>query len=107
MTKPEAPTEPFKRAVAAATRAIAADNELEVSFGPETPGLHGKRARLPVPSRELPTDEVGQVRGVADAIALKLRHHDTKLHARLPSASRTTSWAYFSLQSTPANWMHW
>ncbi len=83
MTKPEAPTEPFKRAVAAATRAIAADDELEVSFGPETPGLHGKRARLPVPSRELRTDEVGQVRGVADAIALKLRHHDTKLHARL------------------------
>ena len=83
MTKPEPPTEPFKRAVAAATRAIAADAELEVSFGPETPGLRGKQARLPVPSRDLPRDEISQVRGVADAIALKLRHHDAKLHSRL------------------------
>ena len=83
MHKSEAPTELFKRAVAAATRAIADERELEVSFGPESPGLRGNRAHLPVPSRDLPAEEVSQVRGVADAIALKLRHHDAKLHARL------------------------
>lgn len=81
--KPENPTEPFKRALTAATRAIAGENELQVSFGPETPGLRGKRARLPVPGRDLPAAEVAQIRGMADAMALRLRHHDDALHSRL------------------------
>ena len=38
-----------QRALTAATRAISHDGDLQVSFGPETPGLRGKRARLPVP----------------------------------------------------------
>ena len=83
MAKPESPTEPFKRALTAATRAISADRDLQVSFGPETPGLRGKRARLPVPGRDLPMDEVAQIRGLADAMALRLRHHDDALHSRL------------------------
>jgi len=83
VAKPEGPTEPFKRALAAAMRALADESELQVSFGPETPGLRGHRARLPVPGRELPMAEVAQIRGAGDAMALKLRHHDEKLHNRL------------------------
>ena len=83
MAKAEAPNEPFKRAVAAATRAIADDRDLQVTFGPEPPALRGKRARLPLPSRELPADEVAQVRGLADSMALRQRYHDDKLHSRL------------------------
>lgn len=82
-SKPENPTEPFKRALTAATRAISRDQDVQVSFGPETPGLRGKRARLPVPGRDLPAAEVAQIRGLADAMALKLRHHDDALHSRL------------------------
>jgi len=81
--KPENPIEPFKRALTAATRAISRETELQVSFGPETPGLRGKRARLPVPGRDLPAAEVAQIRGLADAMALRLRHHDDALHSRL------------------------
>ncbi|WP_341911136.1 cobaltochelatase subunit CobT [Ferrovibrio terrae] len=81
--KPESPIEPFKRALTAATRAISHDGDLQVSFGPETPGLRGKRARLPVPGRDLPAAEVAQIRGLADAMALRLRHHDDSLHSRL------------------------
>lgn len=81
--KPESPIEPFKRALTAATRAISHDHDLQVSFGPETPGLRGKRARLPVPGRDLPAEEVAQIRGQADAMALRLRHHDDALHSRL------------------------
>ncbi|MEY4879877.1 MAG: hypothetical protein RJB62_1346 [Pseudomonadota bacterium] len=73
--KSENPTDPFKRAIAGAMRSIAGDPELEVTFAPEQPSLRGKRARLPLPSRTLPPDEVAAVRGASDAYALKIAHH--------------------------------
>ena len=78
----EGPTEPFKRAVAAAMRAMSGERELEVSYGPETPTLRGKRARLPVPGRQMDKAELAQVRGTSDAFALRLRHHDRAVHQR-------------------------
>ncbi len=83
MSEGEPPIESFKRAVAACFRAVADDSEVDVSFTAEPPGVIGNRARLPFPSRNLPQDEVAQVRGEADALALKMRHHDPSLHARL------------------------
>jgi len=81
MQKRESPIEPFKRAVSAATRAISRDKELILSFGGESGG--GKvKGRLPLPSRELPADEVAQVRGAADAMALRIRYHNDKVHNR-------------------------
>ena len=79
----EAPNEPFKRALTATMRAMAQDGELQVSYGPEAPGLRGEQARLPAPSRDLPAEEVRQLRGQADSFALRKRHHDEKTHARL------------------------
>jgi cobaltochelatase CobT len=69
------PTDPFKRAVAGAMRSLAGDPELEVSFSPEQPSLRGKKARLPLPSRTLPPEEVAAIRGAGDAYALRLAHH--------------------------------
>ncbi len=86
MSEGEPPIESFKRAVAACFRAMSDRDEMEVTFSAEPPGVSGERARLPFPSRELPSEEVAQVRGEADAMALKLRHHDAKLHSqRMPS----------------------
>ena len=79
----ESPGEVLKRSIAAATRAIAREKELQVSFGPETPGLRGDRARLPAPSREMDRAEIGNIRGLADGMALRLRHHDDALHAKM------------------------
>jgi len=73
---PENPTDPFKRAVAASVRSMAGEPELEVTFSPEQPRLQGKKARLPLPSRSLPPDEVAAVRGAGDAYALKLAYHE-------------------------------
>ena len=73
---PENPTDPFKRAVASAVRSMAGEPELEVTFSPEQPQLRGKKARLPLPSRSLPADEVAAVRGAGDAYALKLAYHE-------------------------------
>jgi len=76
------PVENFKRALSAATRAISAVKDLEVSFGVESPGMRDDSVRLPQPSRDLNAGEVSNVRGVADSFALRLRHHNAKLHAR-------------------------
>jgi cobaltochelatase CobT len=76
------PVETFKRATAATLRAIAARDDIEVSFSAEIAGTSESHARLPLPSRELPADEVAQVRGEADSAALRLRYTDPQLHAR-------------------------
>jgi cobaltochelatase CobT len=78
--------EEFKRATAGTLRAIARVPEVQVAYQPGPSGLAGKRARLPLPTRALPASEMAKLRGAADAIALKLRHHDEGVHAaRLPA----------------------
>ena len=83
---PENPTDPFKRAVANAVRSMAGEPELEVTFSPEQPMLRGKKARLPLPSRSLPPDEVAAVRGAGDAYALKLAYHEDTIDKELRPA---------------------
>ncbi|UFN48197.1 cobaltochelatase subunit CobT [Roseomonas sp. OT10] len=73
--------EEFKRATAGAVRAIARNQEVQVAFQPGPSGLTGKRARLPLPTRALPPAEMARLRGAADSVALKLRHHDEATHA--------------------------
>jgi cobaltochelatase CobT len=80
--KPENPSEPFKRAVSTAVRALAGEPDLEVSYSAEPAQLHGQKARLPLPSRNLPPHEVAVVRGAGDAYALKLAYHKDKIHAQ-------------------------
>src|ERR1041384_2919326 len=79
----EAPLDPFKRAVTLTTRSIAADSAVEVVFSSEPPGLSGKTARLPEPSRIPSKAEIAVIRGHADAAALSVACHDPKVHARL------------------------
>jgi len=79
----EAPLDPFKRALTLATRSIAADSTVEVVFSSEPPGLNGKTARLPEPSRIPSKAEIAVIRGHADAAALSVACHDPKLYERL------------------------
>ncbi len=81
MAETQGPVDLFKHALGAATRAIAAEPEASVDFGAESPGIQGTKLHLPLPARELPAAEVGRARGAADSFALKLRHHDPKVHA--------------------------
>ena len=77
--------EEFKRATAGALRAIAEVADVQVAFQPGPSGIAGKRARLPLPTRALPAAEMAKLRGSADALALRLRHHDDAVHqARMP-----------------------
>ena len=79
----EAPLDPFKRAVTLATRSIAADSQMEVVFTSEAPGLAGKIARVPEPSRVPNKTEIAVIRGHADAAALAVACHDPELHEKL------------------------
>src|SRR5512145_2297226 len=82
MSEAETPIERFKRATAAAMRAIAERDDLTASFAAGQFGLAGTEAKLPLPGRELPEGEVAVTRGSADALALRLRHHDDRVHRR-------------------------
>ena len=87
--RPDNPLEGFRQVTAAAMRAVADEPEVTVTFSPDRPAMAGTQARLSMPSRELPPDEVAVVRGEADGFALKLRHHDSQLHARRQPAGPT------------------
>ncbi len=78
--KPDNPAEPFKRAVASAVRSLAGEPSLEISFSAEPAALRGMKARLPLPSRNLPPSEVAVVRGQGDAFAMRLAYHNDALH---------------------------
>jgi cobaltochelatase CobT len=90
--------EDFKRATAGALRAIAQVADIQVAYQPGPAGLSGKRARLPAPSRALAAPEMAKLRGAADALALRLRHHDDAIHAARSPASREAREAYDALE---------
>src|SRR5947209_5033699 len=72
----------FRRALAGAARAIAKDPEVDVVFASEVAPASGKTARVASPGPGLEPKLVAEARGAADSVALRLRHHDPRLHAR-------------------------
>ncbi|HEY7810033.1 MAG TPA: cobaltochelatase subunit CobT [Allosphingosinicella sp.] len=82
MARDENPIEAFRQALGGASRAIAREAEVELSFTTDAPGASGKSVKVPMPGRTLPAREVAEARGFADAAALKLRHHNAALHSR-------------------------
>ncbi|MGI3777862.1 MAG: cobaltochelatase subunit CobT [Janthinobacterium lividum] len=90
--------EEFKRATAGAIRAMAQQADVQVAFQPGPSGLVGKRARLPMPTRALPAPEMARLRGAADSVALRLRHHDGAVHARSMPVQREAREVYDALE---------
>jgi cobaltochelatase CobT len=97
-TKDQTRQEEFKRATAGTLRAMAQVNDVQVAFQPGPSGVAGKRARLPLPTRALPPAEMAKLRGAADAIALKLRHHDEATHAARMPARREAKEVFDALE---------
>lgn len=81
-TQSDNPAEPFKKALAEATKAMANEPELAVTYSVDPPGLSNDSARLPQVTRRMTRDEVMLARGTADAYAMRLRFHDESTHAR-------------------------
>ena len=83
MTKPtDNPADPFKKALANATKVMADDSDLTVSYSVDPSGISGDTIRLPQVSRRMTREEVLLARGTADALALRHKFHDAATHAR-------------------------
>jgi cobaltochelatase CobT len=78
MAKDTTPQELFKQALAATTKAMSADREVEVGFGNDV--SDGARIVLRPPPVDVPPAVAARIRGEADAIALRRAHHDEAAH---------------------------
>jgi len=83
MSKPtDNPADPFKKALAEATRTMADDPDMAVSYSVDPAGMTKDGIRLPQISRRMTRDEVLLARGTADAFALRRKFHDEAVSAR-------------------------
>jgi cobaltochelatase CobT len=92
MSWSETPSEQVKRVTVVTLKAIGQSSEVEVSYssGNEAKvATSGATVRLPAPPESNITEsDVTRLRGAADAVALRLRYHDSDIHRRLrPSGS--------------------
>jgi len=89
----------FRRVLAGAARAIARDAEADVIFASDATPASGKTARVASPGPGLEPQLVAEARGAADALALRLRHHDPKLHARVAPADPDARGVFDALEA--------
>jgi len=83
MTKPnDNPADPFKKALAEATKVMADDPEMTVTYSVDPSGMTSEGVRLPQVSRRMTRDEVLLARGTADAFALRRKYHDDATASR-------------------------
>ena len=76
------PAEPFKKALAEATKVLANDPDLGVSFTVDPPGMNQEGVRLPQVTRRMTREEVLLARGTADGYALRRRYHNAATHTK-------------------------
>ena len=83
----------FQIATASTLRAISGDidNDREINFSGTSSYLSTKEIRLPQILKELDKEQLTNLRGEADKIALKVKHHDPILHNKLTPKSELSS----------------
>ncbi|WP_420566975.1 cobaltochelatase subunit CobT [Thalassovita sp.] len=82
MKKNDNPADPFKKALAEATKVLADDADLNVNYSVDPAGISGDTMRLPQVTRRMTRDEVLLARGTADALAMQRKYHDNAVHDR-------------------------
>jgi cobaltochelatase CobT len=94
------PLEHFKQANSVCLRAMAARNDLEITFAGDLPGFHGNRVRLPPPPRDGDPRHINAARGGADQVALRLRHHSLDIHAQRAPFGEAARASFDALEQT-------
>ena len=83
MNKPsDNPADPFKKALADATRTLAEDFDMTVTYSVDPAGMNREGIRLPQITRRMTQSEIMLARGTADAFALKRKFHNEAVAAR-------------------------
>ncbi|MBT7509473.1 MAG: cobaltochelatase subunit CobT [Rhodospirillaceae bacterium] len=80
MIRKEEPNELVKRVTSATLKAVAAEKELTVAFTPGQASATKESAVLPTPVGAVDLAALKKLRGVSDALALRLRYHDQDVH---------------------------
>ncbi len=100
MTKPnDNPADPFKKALAEATKTLANAPDLNVSFTVDPSGVSDEAMRLPQVTRRMTAGEVLLARGTADAYAMKLRFHSDATHNKYAPQGEIAKSVYESLET--------
>ena len=76
MQNSDNPADPFKKALAEATKVLANDPELSITYSVDPPGSSPDSIRLPQVSRKMTRQEVLLARGTADAMAMRHKYHN-------------------------------
>ena len=86
MTSAPTPTETFKRALAASTKALSGKRDVDVRFGGDVAGVVVREGEtqiaLPMPAAKSTKAAIAKARGEADALALRLALHDKTISAK-------------------------
>ncbi|MEM6421012.1 MAG: cobaltochelatase subunit CobT, partial [Pseudomonadota bacterium] len=93
------PAEPFKKALAEATRALSAEPEIDITYSADPPGRTATGMRLPQVSRRMTRREVMLARGTADAMALRERFHSPTTHVRYAPQGEMARSIYDALET--------
>ncbi len=100
MSKPsDNPADPFKKALAEATKVMANDTELTVNYSVDPSGMSGDTMRLPQVSRRMTREEVLLARGTADALALRRKYHDEGVASRYAPSGDIARELYDAMES--------
>ena len=93
------PADPFKKALAEATKTMAHEPDLNVTYSVDPAGVSGDTMRLPQVSRRMSHDEVLLARGTADALALNIRYHNAKTHSKYAPEGKMAQDIYESMET--------
>lgn len=100
MKKPnDNPADPFKKALAEATKAMANQPELNVSYSVDPAGMSNESVRLPQVTRRMTHEEVLLARGTADAYAMRIRFHNENTHKRYTPQGEMARSLYESMET--------
>ncbi|MEP5151536.1 MAG: cobaltochelatase subunit CobT, partial [Planktotalea sp.] len=93
------PADPFKKALAEATKVMANDPELSITYTVDPSGMSGDSMRLPQVSRRMTREEVLIARGTADALAMHRKFHDDSTHSRYVPRGETARELYEAMET--------